>query len=247
MLVATRGVLCKGGKGVLFTFAVQKATPPRKRVRSTAKRHVAHRASPRHCRHARARCYAPCTRARACRARSSRTLHACAPRQRPTRSHIATRACTSKARMACSRHWPLADCRPVRCMRIWLMHTLQMRSPPPLLVRRMRRSHAVHAMRHHRCHVCREMKTMNEMKTNDTMKKTKDATDDARECAPLVPAPPMRSGALASTPRESTSRALATARATQKTATALAIPRADRLTASVSRPQMAAVDLRQRG
>ena len=46
------------------------------------------------------------------------------------------------------------------------------------------------------------MKTMNEMKTNDTMKKTKDATDDARECAPLVPAPPMRSGALASTPRE---------------------------------------------
>ena len=36
MLVATRGMLCKGGKGVLFTFAVQKATPPRKRVRSTA-------------------------------------------------------------------------------------------------------------------------------------------------------------------------------------------------------------------
>ena len=61
------------------------------------------------------------------------------------------------------------------------------------------------------------MMTMNEMKTNDTMKKTKDTTDDARECAPLVPAPPMRSGALASTPRESTSRALATAQATQMT------------------------------
>ena len=66
------------------------------------------------------------------------------------------------------------------------------------------------------------MMTMNEMKTNDTMKKTKDTTDDARECAPLVPAPPMRSGALASTPRESTSRVLATARAAQATATAIA-------------------------
>ena len=63
-----------------------------------------------------------------------------------------------------------------------------------------------------------------------------------RECAPLVPAPPMRSGALASTPRASTSRALATARAAQATATALAIPRADRLIASVSRPQLAADD-----
>ena len=50
------------------------------------------------------------------------------------------------------------------------------------------------------------MMTMNEMKTNDTMKESKDTTDDARECAPLVPAPPMRSGALASAstpPRES--------------------------------------------
>ena len=37
--------------------------------------------------------------------------------------------------------------------------------------------------------------TMNEMKTNDTMKKTKDTTDDARECAPLVPAPPMADSA----------------------------------------------------
>ena len=54
------------------------------------------------------------------------------------------------------------------------------------------------------------MMTMNETKTNDTMKMTKDTIDDARECAPLVPASPMRSGALASTPRESTSRALAT-------------------------------------
>ena len=35
------------------------------------KRHVAHRASPRHC-HARARCHAPCTRAHTCIARSTR-------------------------------------------------------------------------------------------------------------------------------------------------------------------------------
>ena len=83
--------------------------------------------------------------------------------------------------------------------------------------------------------------TMNEMKTNDTIK---DTMDDARECAPLVPTPLMRNGALASTTRESTSRALATARAAQTTASALAIPCADRLSASVSRPQLAADDAR---
>ena len=48
------------------------------------------------------------------------------------------------------------------------------------------------------------MMTMNEMKTNDTMKKTKDTTDDARECAPLVPADLTRQGTCASTrPTES--------------------------------------------
>ena len=46
------------------------------------------------------------------------------------------------------------------------------------------------------------MMTMNDMTTtNDTMKKTKDKMDDASECVPLVPAPPMRKSALASTPR----------------------------------------------
>ena len=99
------------------------------KIAPQTKRHVAHRASPRHC-HARARRAAPCTRPRACRARSSRTLHAyaCEPRQRRTCSHIATRACTSKARMVCSCHWPLADCRSAHCMRIWLAHELQMLS-----------------------------------------------------------------------------------------------------------------------
>ena len=87
--------------------------------------------------------HAPCVR-RTMRARLASHAHA-------------TRACMSKARMACSCHWPLADCRPARCMRIWLEHALQMRSPPPLLVRRMRHSHAVHAMHHHRCRVCRRV------------------------------------------------------------------------------------------
>ena len=114
-------------------------------------------------------------------------------------------------------------------MRFWLAHELQMRSTTPLLVQRMRHSHAVHAMHHHCCHMCsREMLTMSEMKTNATMKKTKDTTDEARECVPFVPTPPMHNGALASTPRESTSRALATARATQSTANhaLIASPRA---------------------
>ena len=82
--------------------------------------------------------------------------------------------------------------------------------------------------------------TMSEMMNNDTMKKTKDTMDDAREYALLVPAPPMRTGALASTPRESLTRTLATARATHAAATALAIPRAARLTLSVLRPSGAA-------
>ena len=51
----------------------------------------------------------------------------------------------------------------------------------------------------------------------DALEKTKDTMDDARECAPLVHTPLMRNGALASTTRESTSRALATAHATQAT------------------------------
>ena len=64
-----------------------------KKSHKAQKRHVEHRHSPtprpRHC-HARTRCPAPCTRAHACRARSSRTHHACAPRQpctRTTRQH----------------------------------------------------------------------------------------------------------------------------------------------------------------
>ena len=61
---------------------------------------------PRHC-HARTRCPAPCTRAHACRARSSRTHHACAPRQPCTCSHAATRAHVKKlgCRARVTGHW----------------------------------------------------------------------------------------------------------------------------------------------
>ena len=176
---------------------------------------------PRHC-HARARCPAPCTRAHACRARSTRTLHACEPRQPCTCSHAATRAHV-KAWLPCSSHWPLADRRPARRWHIWrecalqcarhlhcargpcVTHTLCMPSTTDV---------ATDVATVRRVTVRRDMMTMIETKTNDTMKMTKDTIDDARECAPLVPAPPMRNGAVASAPRESTSRALATARAT---------------------------------
>ena len=51
---------------------------------------------------------APCTRAHACRARSSRTHHACAPRQPCTCSHAATRAHVKKlgCRARVTGHWP---------------------------------------------------------------------------------------------------------------------------------------------
>ena len=137
---------------LLFTFAVQKAlhhstAQRRKRSPPQAHRDVPR---PRHCR-ARARCAAPCTRAHACRARSTRTNHACAPRQPCTCSHVATHACTSKAWLPCLSHWPLADRRPARRWHIWLAHALQTRSPSPLRAIPMHRRHAVHAIHLHRC------------------------------------------------------------------------------------------------
>ena len=80
-----RGLLC-----VCLQRVLHRAE---KKLHKAQKRHVEHRHSPtprpRHC-HARTRCPAPCTRAHACRARSTRTHHACAPRQpctRTTRQH----------------------------------------------------------------------------------------------------------------------------------------------------------------
>ena len=66
-------------------------------------------------------------------------------------------------------------------MRIWLAHSLQVHSPPPLLVRRTRHSHAVPAIHLHRCTVRRDMMTMIETKTNDTMQTTENTMDDASE------------------------------------------------------------------
>ena len=107
----------------------------------SAIRHVAHRASPRP-RMPRARCAAPCTRAHACRARSTRTHHACATRQQCTCSHTATRAHVKKlgCRARVTGHWltvgRLAACtsdanalfkhaRHLRCSRgLCVTHTL---------------------------------------------------------------------------------------------------------------------------
>ena len=63
------------------------------------------------------------------------------------------------------------------------------------------------------------------------------------ECVPLAPAAletAALTAALAAAVSAAAPPAAATARATQATATALAVPRAVRLTASVSRPQLAA-------
>ena len=123
------------------------------------KRHVAHRPSLRHC-HARARCSAPCTRAHARRARSSRTHHACAAPcvRRTMRARLASHAhAHTRLHIAtgCLRHWPLADRRPARRWRTWREHALQTRSPSPLLARSMPHPHAVPAIHHRRCIIVR--------------------------------------------------------------------------------------------
>ena len=188
---------------------------------------------PRH-RHAHARRSAPCTRARACRAHSTRTLHACEPRHRRTCSHIATRACTSKARMACSCQWPPADCRPARCGHILLAHAQQACSPAPLLARPIHHPHAVHAIHLHRCHPV-QRDDDNERDDDERHDEEDQGHDGRRErvrAARACSAHAQRR-TRKHAPRESTSRVLATACAAQTTATALAIPRADRLSASL--------------
>ena len=145
---------CMAHSRLALRMLAARSAPCRKKVAQSAKRHVEHRHSPtprpRHC-HARTRCPAPCTRAHACRARSSRTHHACAPRQPCTCSHAATRAHVKKlgCRARVTGHWlPVgrlaADTSGA--------HTaLQTRSPSPLPAT-MRHRHAVHAIHHRRCH-----------------------------------------------------------------------------------------------
>ena len=157
------------------------------------KRHVAHRASPRHC-HACARCSAPCTRAHACRARSSRTHHACAPRQPctcSTRQHTLARARQKLDVMleALAAGWPSAGWRPA--------HTHD-----PQMPRRLRCSRGPCVI-HTLCPpfttavatVCSEMMMTSEMETNETMQKTENTIQDARECARPAPAALIRENA----------------------------------------------------
>ena len=134
------------------------------------------------------RCPAPCTRAHACRARSTRTHHACAPRQPCTCSHVTTRAhfkklgCRARVtglwlpvgRLAAGTSGANALCkhaRHLRCARgTCVVHTLCMPSTTDVVVT----TDIV---------VCRDMvMTMSEMKTNELMKKTEITMDDASEC-----------------------------------------------------------------
>ena len=158
---------------------------------SRTKRHVAHRASPRHC-HACARCSAPCTRAHACRARSSRTHHACAPRQPCTCSHVATHACTRQkagCRARVTGHWLTVGRLATGASRIRMLSNLTRH--PPLQRAAFIKTHIVHAIHHLRlpCRVQRESimsneTTVNETMLNETMLKTADMMSDTNECVP---------------------------------------------------------------
>ena len=135
-----------------------------------------------HTRHAR------CTRASlATDARALTLQHALARQKQGWRARVNGHRLTvgrPAAGTSCS-HTLSKHARQLRCSRApYITHTLCMLSTTTVAT------------------VCREMMTMSEMMTYDTMKKTKDTMDDARECAPLAPAPPMRNGALASTRRE---------------------------------------------
>ena len=157
----------------------------------TAQRHVAHRHCPRlglttaaptlaalrpahdharaeHARHAR------CTRVSLASDPRAPTLqHALARQKQGWRARVTGHWLTAgqpAAGMSGS-HTRCKHARQLRCSRAsYITHTLCMLSTSTVAT------------------LCREMMTMNEMMTNDTMKKTKDTMDDARECAPLVPA-----------------------------------------------------------
>lgn len=193
-------MLCKGGKGVLFTFAVQKATPPRKRVRSTAQARTGLRMPrPRH-RHAHARRAAPCTRAHGSRLRSTRTLHACAVHHHRTCSLTATRACTSKciggARV--TGHWlavglPCAGIASTRTSTATALHR-------PLRASLAHRAQTLCILQHATLPPCTDMMMTTEMILNETKKETMETMGDASECVPPAPATLMRQNARASTP-----------------------------------------------
>ena len=145
---------CDGATAdVLFTFAVQKSTPPLHRAKtkevSTASAPGCAASSP-----------LPRPRSLRCalhtstRVHSTLDMHAPRVRAHTSRAHALTRqhALTSKAwLLPCSSHWPLADRRPARRWHIWLTHALQTRSPSPLRAIPMHRRHAVHAIHLHRC------------------------------------------------------------------------------------------------
>ena len=117
----------------------------------SAIQHVAHRASPRP-RMPRAHCPAPCTRAHACTARSTRTLHACEPRQRRAHALTQQHALTRQKNHVVPRvtgNWltvgrPAAEPSSTQLQRKCARHL-------SLLASHMHHPHAVHATHHHCC------------------------------------------------------------------------------------------------
>ena len=100
------------------------------------------------------RCPAPCTRAHARTARSTRTLHACEPRQRRahalTQQHALAHAQKHHVVPRVTGHWltvgrPAAEPSSAQLHRKCTRHI-------PLLASHMPHPHAVHATHHHCCH-----------------------------------------------------------------------------------------------
>ena len=87
--------------------------------------------------------------------------------------------------------WPLAHLARARCANA---------SPPPLLARPMRHPHALPALSTAVATVCSEIMMTSEMETNETMQKTENTIQDARECARPASTALMCENALASTP-----------------------------------------------
>ena len=96
------------------------------------------------------RCPAPCTRAHACTARSTRTLHACEPRQRRAHALTQQHALTRQKHHVVPRvtgHWltvgrPAAEPSSAQSQRKCTRHI-------SLLVSHVHHPHAVHATHHH--------------------------------------------------------------------------------------------------
>ena len=127
------------------------------------------------------RCPAPCTRAHACTARSTRTLHACEPRQRRahalTQQHALAHAQKHHVVPRVTGHWltvgrPAAEPSSAQSQRKCTRHI-------SLLVSHVHHPHAAHATHHHCCHRIRQRHDDNE-RDEDERHDAKDHEHDER-------------------------------------------------------------------